>query len=54
MPVQWRATAALSRALVVAGFGIGGAVLLGEPVGLVLVVPLIMCCLLYTSPSPRD
>ena len=34
----WRPTAALSRALVVAGLGIGGAVLLGEPAGVTRVI----------------
>jgi uncharacterized protein (DUF58 family) len=49
---EWRPTAALSRALVVAGFGIGGAVLVGEPVGLVLVAPLILCGALGLAARP--
>ncbi|MCW2767136.1 MAG: hypothetical protein JWO11_3095 [Nocardioides sp.] len=39
----WRATAALSRSLVVGAVGIGLAVLAGEPVLVVLTAPLIMC-----------
>jgi uncharacterized protein (DUF58 family) len=50
----WRPTAALSRALVVAGLGIGGAVLLGEPVGLVLVAPLILCAAMGLAARPTS
>lgn len=54
MTVPWRATAALSRALILAGFGIGGAVLLGEPVGLVLVAPLILCAAMGLAARPAS
>ncbi|HWM73362.1 MAG TPA: hypothetical protein VNQ53_06465, partial [Nocardioides sp.] len=50
----WRPTAALSRALVVAGLGIGGAVLLGEPVGLVLVAPLVLCAAMSLAARPTS
>lgn len=49
---RWRATAALSRALVLAGLGVGGAVLLGEPVGLVLVAPLVLYAALALVARP--
>jgi len=49
---RWRATAALSRSLVVAGLGVGGAVLLGEPVGLVLVAPLLLCAAMGLAARP--
>jgi uncharacterized protein (DUF58 family) len=49
---EWRPTAALSRALVVGGLGIGSAVLLGEPVGLVLVAPLILCAAMGLAARP--
>ena len=39
---QWRPTAALSRALVVAAFGVGAAVLFGEPVLMVLSAPFLL------------
>ncbi|MET0525091.1 MAG: DUF58 domain-containing protein [Nocardioides sp.] len=50
----WSPTAALSRALVVAGLGIGGAVLLGEPVGLVLVAPLVLCAAMGLAARPTS
>jgi uncharacterized protein (DUF58 family) len=50
----WRPTAALSRALIVAGLGIGGAVLLGEPVGLVLVAPLVLCAAMGLAARPTS
>ncbi len=50
----WRPTAALSRALVVAGLGIGGAVLVGEPVGLVLVAPLIVYAAMSLAARPTS
>jgi uncharacterized protein (DUF58 family) len=49
---HWWPTAALSRALTVAGLGVGGAVLLGEPVGLVLVAPLIVCAAMGLAARP--
>lgn len=49
---EWRPTAALSRALTVAALGVGGAVLLGEPVGLVLVAPLALCAALGLAARP--
>jgi uncharacterized protein (DUF58 family) len=48
----WRPTAALSRTLAVAGLGIGGAVLVGEPVGLVLVAPLVLCAAMGLAARP--
>lgn len=51
---RWWPTAALSRALVVAGLGIGGAVLAGEPVGLVLVAPLIVAAALGLAARPAS
>ncbi|MCW2798251.1 DUF58 domain-containing protein [Nocardioides sp.] len=48
----WRATAALSRALVVGGVGIGFAVLAGEPVLVVLTAPLILCAALGLAHRP--
>ncbi len=49
---RWWPTAALSRALVVSGLGIGGAVLLGEPVALVLVAPLVLHAALALAARP--
>ena len=54
MKAQWRATAALSRALIIAGLGIGGAVLLGQPVGLVLVAPLVMYAAMGLAARPAS
>jgi uncharacterized protein (DUF58 family) len=49
---SWRATAALSRALVVGAVGIGTAVLAGEPVIVVLVAPLVVCGALGLAHRP--
>jgi uncharacterized protein (DUF58 family) len=49
---RWRATAALSRALVLSGLGIGSAVLLGEPVALVLVAPIVLYAALALASRP--
>ena len=52
LATRWRATAALGRALMLAGLGIGGAVLMGEPVGLVLVAPLVVFAALGLAARP--
>ena len=48
----WRVTASLSRAVLVGGFGIGGAVLAGEPVFVVLVAPLVLCAAVALAKRP--
>ena len=50
----WRPTAALSRALVVAGIGITGAVLLGVPVLVVLAAPFALLGGLGLAHRPRE
>ncbi len=54
MTSRWRSTAALSRALVTAGLGIGGAVLAGEAVLVVLVVPLLLCAAMALASRPTS
>lgn len=49
----WRATAALGRAVLIAGSGLVAAVLFGEPALVVLTVPLAMCAALGLWALPR-
>jgi uncharacterized protein (DUF58 family) len=49
----WRATAALSRALILSGLGLALAALFGEPVLVVLVAPLAVCAGLGLAGRPR-
>jgi uncharacterized protein (DUF58 family) len=42
----------MSRALVISGLGLGGSVLAGQPVGLVLVAPLVLCAAMGLAGRP--
>jgi len=52
MTTRWRTTATLSRALVLGCLGLGAAVVLGEPVALVLVGPLVVHAALALAARP--
>ena len=51
---HWRATAALSRAIVVGTVGVGGAVVAGEPVLMVLAAPFLLLAALGLLHRPRE